>query len=148
MRERKSDRQGTTKIRYLQIYTRWRYIPKEPCFFMLLSQETDIGPAFNLWLLAPRARAQNGMIAHCLPLTLLPLLTDCSWLGVENFCHYVFFGHLHNSSNIIHMAFPLSLVYLKVHIPCWNPQTNQSVKGQYVTLLNRNNYLKSYNYLY
>ena len=82
----------------------------------------------------PGVSAQNSMTPQCLPLT---LLIDCPLLGIENFHRYVFFGCLCNSSYTIHMAFPLSLIYLKtqLHILFSNPQTNQPVKSQYVTLV-------------
>ena len=76
VREGESDRQGTAKIWYLQIYTRWRYISRVSCFFMLLSQETDLPPT------PPWASTRNGGIAHCLPLT---LLTDnFLWLTADS----------------------------------------------------------------
>ena len=65
--ERESDRQGTAKIWYFQIYTRLRCISREPCFFMLLLWENNTGPAFNLELsgLPPSRLVPIGMTAHC-----------------------------------------------------------------------------------
>ena len=45
--------QETTKIRYLQIYTRLKYIFREPSFSVLLSRETDTGVPLNPGPYAP-----------------------------------------------------------------------------------------------
>ena len=71
---------------------------------------------------------QCDIMCHC------SLLTVLTWLlRVENFHHYIFFRTPRHSSYTIHVAFPLSFVYLKtqLHILFLNPRTNQPVKGRY-----------------
>ena len=50
---------------------------------------------------------------------------------------YIFRTPTHTSfqrpTNAIHVAFPLSFVYLKITLTFCNPQTNRPVKGQHVT---------------
>ena len=97
-RERESDRQRTVKIRYLQIYTKLRYIFREACFFVLLSWETDLRPPLNPGPSAPlhhHGITPKTLCSHWL----CWLLTDCSLLGVENFRRYIFF-FLRNSRGI------------------------------------------------
>ena len=92
-------------VTHLQIYTRWRDISREPCFFVLLSQDTDSGQPYSLgYSPTPlQASTQNG----------ITLLTDCRLPGLKT---YVFSRYLRNSSYIVHVAFPLSLVYLKTQL--------------------------------
>ena len=62
--------------------------------------------------------------------------TDCRLqLTAENFHHYVYFWYPHISSHAIHMAFSLSLIYLKIqrHILFFEIHTNWPVKRHYVT---------------
>ena len=46
-KEKESGLQGKClAVTHLQIYSRWRYLSREPCFFVLLSLETDTGLPF------------------------------------------------------------------------------------------------------
>ena len=133
-----SDRQGTAKIWYLQIYTRWRYFSRKPCFFVLFHKKLILGRLSTLSCLpfTPGVRSQNGVIAYCLSLT---MPTD-DWMrllwGWKLPSLYIFQTpsqfFLRNPRIIL-----LSLVYHKtqLHILLWNPQTKQLVKGQHVTFL-------------
>ena len=114
-----------------KVYTMLRLIYPEPCFFILLSQETDIG----------RASQPRG---HCpwLDSLMMRLIysADCSLqLGLKNSCHYTFFRYSHISfwcpTYVINMEFLLSLVYLEtqLHILLFKIYANCTVKGQYVT---------------
>ena len=95
-----------------QIYTRCRYISREPCFFVLLSLETDTRPSYNPGPPPPpllRASAQNGMTTNCLKLI---RLIDCS-LSWSKTSVVLYFRTPTCASNAIHEAFPLSFAYLE-----------------------------------
>ena len=88
--------------------------------------------SFSTWGPLSLASAQND--AMCL-LCWLQLTT-----GFENFHHYIYFWCPHIFSHTIHVAFFLSLVYLKtqLHIVFFEIHTTQPVKGQYVILWTTN----------
>ena len=117
-REREKGLLGFTP--YLQIYTRLRYISRKPCFFVLLSQEIDTEQPYSL---RDAGLHQASPINRITADWLLSLLTDHRLLGVENFRPYIFWTPTH-SSNAIHIAFLLFLVYLKtqLHILFWTPK--------------------------
>ena len=118
-RERDRERERVRELLRCHIF-RLRYIFSDSCFFVLLSWETDSLPTPNPELAPKMAWLLTAF------LWLYSLLTDCSFLGVENHCHYIFFGCLRNSFYAVHKAILLSFVYLKtqLHILFWNPQTN------------------------
>ena len=87
MREREGERERESQ-ETVGIYTKFRYISREPGFFVLLSRETDKVHPYNLG-------------ATCLYSWQTPKRcdsADCSLrltTRTENFCHYIFFSCSH-----------------------------------------------------
>ena len=128
--ERERERERKTQSGTAMIDTTLKQTYSEPYLFMVFTQKADTGSASqprdsHTWL-TPKT-TWHVYSADCFP-----------WLttGVKNFRHYIFLWYPRISSHAIHMAFLLSLVYLKtqLHNLFFEIQLTWPVKGQYVTL--------------
>ena len=110
-REREREREswsGTPRI-----YTKLRQTYSELIFFVLLSRKADTGQASQLATVTATAGIAPKTADWILSLSLLTKHRFRLIADVGNFHHNIFFWRPHISFQAMHVAFQLSLVYLK-----------------------------------
>ena len=103
-----------------RIYTRLKYLFRKPFFFCVSSIRMIQGSLLTWGLLATGLAPNSVWLCWLLTDYSLCWQTDDSdhW-DWKLLLSYIFWTPMH-SSNAIHMAFPLSLVYLKTQLHCEN----------------------------
>ena len=123
-RERERERAKNCKVLHqVEIH-----IPRALIFWAYLTVKGCIA------ILGGLAMAQNS-VTSASPHTAYLLTASCLSED-ENFCSYIFFRTTAHSSNAIHVAFPLSFVYLKTqeHILFWIFINEPACQSLYVTV--------------